>query len=287
MSVISFTLKDQHLYCKVIVRLVFSLYVVMIWQISHAAAQDDKTKIFLMGEIHDNSFGHKLRFDHVKHLIAQGHRLVLAMEQFDRENQPQLDAALNRCKHVDCVLAMVATSSWDWDFYKGFIQLALDKKVTLIAANLSSKDVYKVMVNGFSAVFAQKLIIEYKLNQIPIPLLNAQKNAIDEGHCKALPSSSIEPMARGQIARDVWMAHVINGLQNQTVVLLAGNGHIRKDIGVFQWLGAHKQLLTQTHGYVEEEDIDNSTRFDRVNIVTKAKRSDPCLAFTHKSINRR
>jgi len=287
MALVSPTFKEQCSFVKVIIQLLFSLYVVLIWQSSHAEAQDDKPRILLLGEIHDNPFGHKLRLNHVRDLINQGNKLVLVMEQFDRENQLQLDAALSRCNHVDCVLARVATPGWNWRFYKAFIQLALDKKVTIIAANLSDKDVLKVMTNGFTAIFPKELIFEYKLNQIPLTVLNAQKNAIDEGHCKALPVSSLEPMARGQIARDVWMAHVINGLQNQTVVLLAGNGHIRKDIGVFQWLGAHKQLVTQTHGYVEEEDIDSAIRFDRVNIVTKAKRSDPCLAFTKRSINKR
>jgi hypothetical protein len=33
-----------------------------------------------------------------------------------------------------------------------------------------------------------------------------------------LPAQAIGPMAQGQIARDVWMANIINSFQDQTVI---------------------------------------------------------------------
>lgn len=127
------------------------------------------TTIFLMGEIHDNSHGHTLRLKHVMELISQGHRPAVAMEQFDRENQAVLDSALTRCKDADCVLAEAGKPGWEWPFYKPLVQLALDKKITLIAANLSNSDVKKVMAHGFKAVFSPQTINAYKLNQGDVP----------------------------------------------------------------------------------------------------------------------
>jgi uncharacterized iron-regulated protein len=236
-----------------------------------------------MGEIHDNSYGHTLRLNHVMGLISQGHRPIVAMEQFDRENQAVLDKALIHCKNADCVLAEAGTAGWEWRFYKPFVQLALDKKITLLAANLSYADVRKVMTDGFNAVFSQQTINTYKLYQISPQLLNHQNKAIQEGHCNMLPSQAIGPMVQGQIARDVWMASVVNSVLNQMVLLIAGNGHVRKDAGVFQWLSAEKQARTQVLGYVERADSNDASWFDQVYLVPEVEREDPCLVFIQRS----
>jgi hypothetical protein len=59
-----------------------------------------------------------------------------------------------------------------------------------------------------------------------------------------LPTQAIEPMVKGQIARDVWMAKIINASDAQLIILIAGTGHVRKDVGVFQWLTASQQQQT-------------------------------------------
>lgn len=167
-------------------------------------------------------------------------------------------------------------------FYKPFVQLALDKKITLLAANLSNADVRKVMTNGFKAVFSPQTINEYQLNQIQPQLLKAQNKAIQEGHCNMLPVQAIGPMVQGQIARDVWMASVVNSFQNQMVLLIAGNGHVRRDAGVFKWLSAEKQARTKVLGYVERNNTADASWFDQVYVVPEVERDDPCLVFTQK-----
>ncbi len=97
-----------------------------------------------------------------------------------------------------------------------------------------------------------------------------------------LPPQAIAPMVQGQIARDVWMASVINALKNQMVVLIAGNGHVRKDAGVFQWLTPQAQRQTQVHGYVEKTQANDAAWFDHVHVVKPFEREDPCLMFTKK-----
>jgi uncharacterized iron-regulated protein len=235
--------------------------------------------VFLMGEVHDNPHVHALRLQHVMDWVRQGHKPVVAMEQFDRENQAVLDRALARCKTPDCVLAEAATPGWAWRFYKPFVQLALDQKITLLAANLSNADVRKVMKNGFKAVFSAQAMDTYKLHQIDPKLLASQYKAIQEGHCNMLPDPALGPMVQGQIARDVWMASVVNGVPNRMVLLLAGNGHVRKDVGVFQWLFAENQARTQVLGYVERTDATDVGGFDQVHLVPEVAREDPCLVF--------
>ncbi len=236
-------------------------------------------RIFLMGEIHDNPHAHSLRLQHVMRLISDGHRPVVAMEQFDRDQQDVLDLALLRCQDVDCVLAAAGGPGWTWAFYKPLLQLALDKKITLMAANVSSTEVRKVMREGWGAVFKSEWVTAYTLHHIPQPLLDAQRQAIQEGHCNLLPPQAIGPMVKGQIARDVWMAHLINNTPNRMVILIAGNGHVRKDAGVFQWLSAENQKQTQVLGYVERLDKNDAQWFDQAVLVPEAEREDPCKAF--------
>ena len=123
----------------------------------------NSAKIFFLGEIHDNVNGHQRRLERVKQLIEQGPQPVVAMEQFDRENQAVLDAALSQCPDVDCVLAKAETTGWEWRFYKPYVQWALDKKIKLVAANLSNVDVRKVMTHGFDAVLGAHMVDAYQL----------------------------------------------------------------------------------------------------------------------------
>ena len=253
--------------------------------VSQAQSRDNQnpseaTRIFLLGEIHDNPNGHSLRFDLVMQLILQGKNPVVAMEQFDRENQASLDLALTICKDVDCVLDTAGSPGWDWRFYKPLVQLALDKKITLVAANLSNADVRKVMGGGYSAVFSPQAIAKYNIDQHSNQLLSIQRKSIREGHCNMLPLNAIDPMVQGQIARDVWMASVINRFDDRTVILIAGNGHVRKDVGVFQWLYPENQSQTQVHGYVERSEKSDGDWFDHVHLTRTIDREDPCHLFT-------
>jgi uncharacterized iron-regulated protein len=259
---------------------VASSFVAVSAQSMHVQTPQNSANIFLLGEIHDHDHGHQRRLERVKQLIEQGPSPVVVMEQFDRENQAVLDAALSQCPDVDCVVAKAGTPGWEWRFYKPYVQWALDKKIKLVAANLSNADVRKVMTHGFAAVLGQEFVDTYQLKQIPAQLLTAQNKAIQEGHCNMLPTQAVAPMVQGQIARDVWMAHVVNAVSNAPAVLIAGNGHVRKDAGVFQWLTTNKQLQTQVHGVVESVDQHDATWYDHVHVVPRVEREDPCLAFT-------
>jgi len=249
-------------------------------------AQLEHKRIFLLGEIHDNPNAHKSRLDFVVQLIAERQNPVIAMEQFDRNNQPALDLALSSCTDVNCVLSAAATPGWEWSFYLPYIQLALEKKVTLVAANVSNADIRRVITKGFRAVYNDQAFTKYRLNQVPSSLLNAQSKSIREGHCNMLPTQAVGPMVEGQIARDIWMASVIEGVNAQTVILIAGNGHVRKDAGVFQWLSQASQNQTEVHGYTEKFDIDDANWFDHTHVVTKIDREDPCMAFQKHLISK-
>ena len=231
-------------------------------------------RLQLLGEVHDNAEGHRLRFEHLRAQADGNPSVAIAMEQFDREHQDELDAATASCADAACVIAAAAPgkSSWNWEYYAPVVQYALDHDLPLIAANLSRAEAAAVAKGGFEAALSPALREAYHLDQpLPEALLAAQVQAVRDGHCNMLPESMLEPMARAQIARDVVMAEAMLGAPGSPdlVFLLAGNGHVNR--------GSGAQLVAT--GYVEEGDDDAHAHFDAVHQVPPAERDDPCAAF--------
>lgn len=260
--------------------------------IPDAAIVEPAPRLLLLGEVHDNAEGHRLRFEHLRARADGDAPVAIAMEQFDREHQDELDAAMASCADAACVIAAAAPgkSSWNWEYYAPVVQYALDHDLPLVAANLSRAEAPAVAKGGFEAALSPELREAYHLDQpLPEALLAAQVQAVRDGHCNMLPESMLEPMARAQIARDVVMAEAMLGALPSdaapgaaagVVFLLAGNGHVNRDIGAPYWLiarGTGEQLVAT--GYVEEGDDDAHARFDTVHQVPPAERDDPCAAF--------
>jgi len=71
------------------------------------------------------------------------------------------------------------------------------------------------------------------------------------------------------------------------VVLLAGNGHVRRDIGVPRWLGAAWQGRLFVVGYLEADDDATPTpNFDAVVRTAPAPRPDPCVEFRQRDLRK-
>ena len=242
-------------------------------------------RLVLLGEVHDNAEGHRQRLEAVRgYTGSDDFPVVIAMEQFDRERQADLDAAMARCADAACVIEAASPdkAGWNWDFYAPVIQHALDHDIPLVAANLSRADASKVVKEGFDAL-PRDLRDAFGLDRpLPEALLSAQVEAVREGHCNMLPESLLEPMARAQVARDVAMADAMLRALPETggvVLLLAGNGHVKRDIAVPWWLrGSGEQWVAV--GYLETPVEPGAYRwFDSIHEIPPAEREDPCAAF--------
>jgi uncharacterized iron-regulated protein len=236
---------------------------------TQAAAQPATTPgaptVLLLGEVHDNPDGHRARLALLRARIDAGWRPAIAMEQFDRERQPDLDRAQQACKDAACVIAMAAPAKagWNWDFYAPVIDLALQEHLPLLAANLSRADAGRIVSGGYD-------------KPIPAEILQPQVEEVRSGHCGMMPDDMLAPMATAQSARDIAMADILAAHAAQGVVLLAGNGHVRRDIGVPYWLHA-RGIATEAIGFVE--DPAESAHFDRAEVVPAFARPDPCAKF--------
>jgi uncharacterized iron-regulated protein len=121
---------------------------------------------------------------------------------------------------------------------------------------------------------------ELKLDALPADFRRKHADAIAVGHCNLLRAEELPARARAQIARDIIMARVIRPYVDRGVVLLAGNGHVRRDIGVPFWLSAEPMGDAVSIGVLERNDDTSAPEdvadFDAYVITERAARADPC-----------
>ena len=244
------------------------------------AAANNNAPLWMMGEVHDNAQGHFYRLKDLEAKLGGQWRPALLMEQFNVEQQPALTKAWQNCESSQCVIDTAGgIKGWNWGMYKPLIDLALKYELPLVAANLSGQQVKDVMKSGFSAVFDGQTIKAYKLDQpLPQPWLDNQRKMLAQSHCNALPADAIDPMVRAQATRDVMFAKLMQEYAVGGAVLIAGNGHVRRDLGVYQWLPEDLASRVKIAGYVEPAGAD-TVLYDIMRVVTEHKRGDPCAQF--------
>jgi uncharacterized iron-regulated protein len=233
-------------------------------------------QVLLLGEVHDNAEGHKLRYALLRERVEAGWRPAIVMEQFDREQQDLLSKAQKGCLDAQCVIRVAGGARWDWQLYYPVIQLALTHQLPLVAGNLSRADASRVVRDGVTATFDPQSIKDYRLDQpLPAALTSAQRQEIVSGHCNMLPEMMVGGMVNAQVARDIWMAKIIRDQQPKDVVLIAGNGHVRNDIGVGYWLKQGTPALTvRSIAFVERGQ--GGGQYDSIQTVAPQTRDDPC-----------
>jgi uncharacterized iron-regulated protein len=243
--------------------------------------------IVLLGEVHDNAAQHALRLELLRRAFAAGWRPAIVMEQFDVERQADIDRA--RREHprdAQHVIDQATTRTgqpgdgWNWAFYKPYVALALAYDVPLLAANLATTDTRRIVRGGLAASFDGQRLAALGLDRpIAAEWQQAQESEINRGHCGALPATVWPRMAQAQFARDAVMADVLRQQAQRGAVLLAGNGHVRRDLGVPRWLGAEAPRVL-TVGLLEQGDTQTPPgAFDATLRTEVAARADPCAGF--------
>ena len=242
--------------------------------------------VVLLGEVHDNAAQHRLRLAALQERFAQGWRPALAFEQFDADRQADLERARRERPHdADYLIdhAVADRRGWDWDYYRPFVQWALDEDLPIVAANLGRAQAMRVAREGYGAVFDAATQARLGLDHLDPALLAVQREDIEVGHCNTLPAKAIDPMVRAQIARDITLANALRPYVSRGVVLLTGNGHVRRDAGVPRWLSDLPAGTVTAIGLLEEDpDADPAAlaaQFDAMTFTARAEREDPCATL--------
>ncbi len=227
--------------------------------------------VVLLGEVHDNAAQHALRLDAFRAALAAGARPALVLEQFDRDKQPAIDRLLaaTPAPDADALIAAAGPVGWKWDYYRPFIALALQYGLPIVAANVARDEARQVMREGLAA---------HGFNAaVPDEVLAAQAADIEASHCGMLDKTTANRMALAQVARDQAMARALVTHAERGAVLLAGNGHVRTDIGAPRWLPPAVRARTEAIGVLETGD--ETTAYDRRVFTAPQPRPDPCEAM--------
>ncbi len=247
-----------------------------VWQRAAAARH------VLLGETHDNPEHHRLQRMALEGIAAAGQRRVLAMEQFDGEHQAAIDAALARKADAEGVAdaGRFDREGWDWPLYRPLVEFAVARDWPLVAANLSRAELRRTVADA--ALVAA-------LPPADPALLTALERDMVASHCGHRPEAKrLAEMVNGQRARDARMAAVLSRAADRTTVLVAGNGHVRRDRGVPLYLVGGQVLAigilevrpdAGAPGDYLDGDFSSAASYDYVWFTPRMPREDPCLRY--------
>ena len=195
----------------------------------HAELLQHPPHILLLGEQHDAPEHQQWQRQTVAQWAASGQLAAVVLEMADAEHSTQ---AVDKSVDESAVQQALAWNdkAWPWQAYGPVVMAAVRAGVPVLGGNLPRAQMKQTMGES-----------RYD-SHLPADGWQAQLDAIKEGHCGLLPESQFAPMARIQLARDESMAKVTAAaVQQQTqpdqaVLLVAGRGHVRSDVGVPTWL---------------------------------------------------
>jgi len=188
--------------------------------------------VILLGEQHDAPAHQAMQAAAVQWLVAQGRLSALVLEMAEAGHSTQ---ALPPSADESTVRAALGWDEqwWPWKHYAGAVMAAVRAGVPVFGGNLPRASMASAMNNT-------------ALDQLlPAAALADQRSAVREGHCDLLPEAQLPGMVRIQMARDQSMARTLAAAPRaagQTVLLIAGGGHVLRSRGVPVYLPKNLEL---------------------------------------------
>jgi uncharacterized iron-regulated protein len=175
----------------------------------------------LLGEQHDADAHRDVQRAFVETLAGRGQLAALVLEMAERGRSTRGLARDASAEQVRSALHW-DSSGWPWQSYAAVVMAAVRQGVPVLGANLP-RDVLRPTMNDAGLD-----------RHLAAPALERQREAIRVGHCDLLPPERLMPMVRVQLARDASMARTVAdaGMPDKTVLLIAGGGHILRDVGI-------------------------------------------------------
>lgn len=252
-------------------------------------------ELVLLGEVHDNPDHHRLQAELLA-AAARARRPALALEMIDVPLQGKVDAAGSVPEAVAEAVAWERSGWPDFALYRPIFEVAHARGLRIVAANLSRPEARAVVREGLGAVSAE--VREAVAPRWPPgdAALAELREEMKAAHCGHLPEGMLEPMALAQAARDAQLAlRLAEAAQEEGAVLIAGNGHVRRDVAVPSFLAKlapSRSLLSvallevapelQTPAQVSAA-WGGALPFDYVVFTPAKERPDPCDFVPAKS----
>lgn len=231
--------------------------------------------VVLLGEQHDNPLHHQRRGA----LIAElGPGTVVVAEQLPRGGRVAAGADLLTRLQA----AGFDSKAWGWPLYRDLFGPPLEAGLALLGGNAPVELVRRIAREGPSAWPDD---VRQRLESAP--LAAEAQAALDrdliDGHCGHLPAARLPAMRAAQRSRDASMAQVLleqRAAGARPVVLVAGNGHVRTELGVPLLLrAAQPGLRLVSIGFGEPGWAAAGAPYTHLWTTPGVDRGDPCEGF--------
>lgn len=194
----------------------------------HQLQRTAPPSVLLLGEQHDAAEHQQWQQATTQALIERQQLAAVVLEMADHGRSTQ-DLAPDASETEVQQALQWNDQGWPWKAYGPTVMTAVRAGVTVAGGNLPRAQMKTVMAQTTWDT------------HLPTAAWERQRGAIRTGHCNLLPENQITPMARIQLAKDAHMAQTaVQAMQaGQTVVLIAGRGHVLRSLGIPTWLPAH------------------------------------------------
>jgi uncharacterized iron-regulated protein len=256
--------------------------------------------LLLVGETHDNPDHHILEARLVEAFEARHASPAVVFEMLDRDRQTAVDESLKTHPgDADALATAVnwASSGWPaWSMYRPVFQAAVAGRGPLLAAGIERPATMRIARDG-PAAFDPALDEAFGLHgALPADAQAAMRSEIREAHCNLLPDEMLDSMVTVQRVRDALLAERLHeGFgKSHGAVLIAGDGHVRRDRGVPAQLARAYQAkslaigllevkasVTSLDGYAEDFHV-SSLPFDFVWFTPRGSDIDHCAELRER-----
>ena len=234
--------------------------------------------VILLGEVHDNASQHAMRAGWLRSL-ARTRRFALVLEQFDLGSQSELDRPGSATEvRALATRAGFRFDGWHWPYYAPYVEGAVEQGLPLFAGNAPAST---IMAQARAGTEPPDWATQPPWTPADTAAVSRE---IEIGHCGLLPARAISSIARAQRLRDQAMAQAVVEAHRRSglpVVLLAGTGHVRRDLGVPRFLPvAWPGVRVWSVGFLEKPRADpRDPAYDQVVLTEAQPRPDPCEAL--------
>jgi uncharacterized iron-regulated protein len=244
----------------------------------------------LLGETHDNSDHHKYESWVIDQLAAQKINAGVAFEMIDMQQGKQLKKT--KITSASQLISLLGKTGWQYDtYYRPVFDSVFQAGFPFFPANIGRNQLMTMLSNGKEQLPA-KMQQQLDANPLTAKQKADMEEEISKSHCGMSTPEMTDAMILGQHIRDATMSdslfeHKHQGLE--TMVLVAGSGHVRKDRGVPHYLrNKDKNAKILTLAWLEVYKDANNVKdyaeywgdaqlpFDYVWFTPQAERPDPC-----------
>lgn len=231
----------------------------------------------LLGEVHDEPLHHLRRAELIETLSERNP--VVVAEQLEAGKQ------VVYTEHLTEGLAQAGFDAkiWDWSVYSPLFSTLAAHDIHLMGGNLPLETVRQIAQQGEAALPES---LRTKMKDAPLSATGEATliSDLESGHCGHLPKPLLPNFVLAQRARDTSMLSAMQATNHNPVILLAGNGHVRKDYGVPTLLPPDKKKsvsvgFLQLDMLLPEEIKAYQTQYDYIWLTGAVDKADACAAF--------